>query len=154
MRPLSSDLREFIHLLNTKSVKYVIVGAWALAFHGRPRYTGDLDIFVAREQDNADKLMEVIEAFGFGQSGIKRDDFMQVDHVVQLGRVPNRIDILTGISGVAFDEAWESREQGSISDVAVFVISRDLLIKNKRAANRDKDQADIKLLEKTRPPRS
>ncbi len=154
MRPLSSDLREFIHLLNTKSVKYVIVGAWALAFHGRPRYTGDIDIFVAREQDNADRLMEVIEAFGFGESGIKRDDFLQVDHVIQLGREPNRIDILTGISGVAFDDAWESREQGSIFDLAVFVISRDLLIKNKRAANRDKDQGDIKLLEKTRPPRS
>lgn len=154
MRRLSSDLREFIHLLNTKSVKYVIVGAWALAFHGRPRYTGDIDIFVAREQDNAQRLMEVIEAFGFGQSAIKRDDFLQVDHVIQLGREPNRIDILTGISGVAFDEAWESREQGSISDVAVFVISRDLFIKNKRAANRDKDQGDIKLLEKTKPPRS
>ena len=154
MRLLSSDLREFIHLLNTKSVKYVIVGAWALAFHGRPRYTGDIDIFVAREQDNAGRLMEVIETFGFGQSGIKRDDFLQVDHVIQLGREPNRIDILTGISGVAFDEAWESREQGSISDVDVFVISRDLLIKNKRAANRDKDQADINLLEKIRPPRS
>ena len=154
MRPLSSDLREFIHLLNTKSVKYVIVGAWALAFHGRPRYTGDIDIFVARKRDNAERLMEVIEAFGFGESGIKRDDFLQVDHVIQLGREPNRIDILTGISGVTFNEAWESREQGSISDVVVFVISRDLLIKNKRAANRDKDQGDIKLLEKTRPPRS
>ncbi len=154
MRPLSSDLREFIHLLNTKSVKYVIVGAWALAFHGRPRYTGDLDIFVARELEDARRLMEVIEAFGFGQSGIERDDFLQVDHVIQLGRAPNRIDILTGISGVAFDEAWKSREQGKISDVDVFVISRDLLIKNKRAANRDKDQGDIKLLEKTKPPRS
>jgi len=154
MRRLSSDLREFIHLLNTKSVKYVIVGAWALAFHGRPRYTGDIDVFVAREPDNADRLMEVIQAFGFGQAGIERDDFLRVDHVVQLGRAPNRIDILTGISGVAFDEAWASREQGTISDVAVLVISRGLLIKNKRAANRDKDQADIKLLEKTRPPRS
>ena len=154
MRPLSSDLREFIHLLNTKSVRYVIVGAWALAFHGRPRYTGDIDVFVAREPDNADRLMEVIQAFGFGQAGIERDDFLRVDHVVQLGRAPNRIDILTGISGVAFDEAWASREQGTISDVAVLVISRGLLIKNKRAANRDKDQADIKLLEKTRPPRS
>jgi len=153
MRRLSSDLREFIHLLNTKSVKYVIVGAWAVAFHGRPRYTGDIDIFVAREQDNADRLMEVLEAFGFGQSGIQREDFLQVDHVVQLGRAPNRIDILTGISGVTFDEAWETREHGSIADVAVFVISRDLLIKNKRAANRDRDQADIKLLEKTRLPR-
>jgi hypothetical protein len=154
MRPLSSDLREFIRLLNTKSVKYVIVGAWALAFHGRPRYTGDLDVFVGREPENAGKLMEVIQAFGFGQAGIHRDDFLQADHVVQLGRAPNRIDILTGISGVAFDEAWTSREQGNISDVAVMVISRELLIKNKRAANRDKDQADIKLLEKTRPPRS
>ncbi|MGH7834461.1 MAG: nucleotidyltransferase [Candidatus Binatia bacterium] len=154
MRPLSKDLREFIHLLNTKSVKYVIVGAWAVAFHGRPRYTGDIDIFIAREQDNADRLMEVIEAFGFGHSGIERDDFLQVDHVIQLGREPNRIDILTGISGVTFDDAWASREQGSISDVDVFFISRDLLIRNKRAANRDKDQADIKLLEKTRPPHS
>jgi predicted nucleotidyltransferase len=154
MRPLSTDLREFIHLLNTKSVKYVIVGAWAVAFHAQPRYTGDIDIFVAREPDNADRLMEVIEAFGFGRSGIQRGDFLEVDHVIQLGRAPNRIDILTGISGVTFDEAWNSREQTSISDTAVFVISRDLLIKNKRAANRDKDRVDVKLLEKTRPPRS
>jgi hypothetical protein len=153
MRPLSSDLREFIRLLNTNSVKYVIVGAWALAFHGRPRYTGDLDIFVARDDENAGKLMAVIEAFGFGDAGIKRGDFLQVDHVIQLGREPNRIDILTGISGVAFDEAWDNREQGKIADAVVFVISRDLLIKNKRAANRDKDQGDIKLLERTRPPR-
>jgi predicted nucleotidyltransferase len=65
MRPLSSDLREFIHLLNTKSVKYVIVGAWALAFHGRPRYTGDIDFFVSSDPDNANALMQVIEAFGF-----------------------------------------------------------------------------------------
>jgi Nucleotidyl transferase of unknown function (DUF2204) len=153
MRPLSSDLQEFIHLLNTKSVKYVIVGAWALAFHGRPRYTGDLDIFIARDEENADKLMAVIEAFGFGQAGIKREDFLQVDHVIQLGREPNRIDILTGISGVTFDEAWDNREQGKITNAGVFVISRDLLIKNKRAANRDKDQGDITLLEKTRTPR-
>jgi predicted nucleotidyltransferase len=153
MPPLSNDLREFIHLLNTKSVKYVLVGAWALAFHGRPRYTGDIDFFVARNPENADRIMEVIEDFGFGQTGIERDDFLHVDHVIQLGREPNRIDILTGISGVTFDEAWQSREQGNISAVAMFVISRDLLIKNKRAANRDKDQGDVKLLEKTRPPR-
>jgi hypothetical protein len=151
MRPLSSDLREFIHLLNTKSVRYVIVGAWAVAFHGRPRYTGDLDVFVARDAQNADRLMEVIEAFGFGQTGITREDFLKADHVIQLGRVPNRIDILTGISGVAFDEAWRTRDQGSISEIAVFFISRDLLIQNKRAANRDKDLSDIGLLQKTRP---
>jgi len=131
----------------------VIVGAWALAFHGRPRYIGDLDIFIARVEEKADKMMAVIEAFGFGQAGIKREDFLQVDHVIQLGREPNRIDILTGISGVTFDEAWDNREQGKITNAGVFVISRDLLIKNKRAANRDKDQGDITLLEKTRTPR-
>jgi predicted nucleotidyltransferase len=153
MRPLSSDLREFIHLLNTKSVKYVLVGAWALAFHGRPRYTGDLDLFVARDADNAAKLMEVIDAFGFGNTGIEREDFLQENYVIQLGQVPNRIDILTGISGVNFEEAWHSRRKGSIADIEVFVISRELLIKNKRVANRDKDRGDVKLLEKTCPSR-
>ena len=153
MRQLSSDLREFIHLLNTKSVRYVIVGAWALAFHGRPRYTGDLDIFVACDTENAIKLMEVIEAFGFGGTGIEREDFLQENYVIQLGRVPDRIDILTGISGVTFAEVWDRREKGSIAEVEVYIISREHLIKNKRAANRDKDRGDIRLLEKTRPPR-
>lgn len=97
--------------------------------------------------------MAVIEAFGFGQAGIHREDFLQVDHVIQRGREPNRIDILTGISGVTFDEAWNNREQGQIADASLYFISRELLIKNKRAANRDKDQADIALLEKTRPRR-
>ncbi len=153
MRPLSNDLREFIHLLNTKSVKYVVVGGWALAFHGRPRYTGDLDFFVACDSDNAARLMEVIEAFGFGNTGIEREDFLHENYVIQLGQVPNRIDILTGISGVNFEEAWGNREKGNIADIEVFVISRALLIKNKRTANRDKDRGDIKSLEKTRSSR-
>ena len=75
MKQLSSDLREFIHLLNTKNVRYVIVGAWALAFHGRPRHTGDLDVFVARDPENADRLMAVIDAFGFGRTGNERVRF-------------------------------------------------------------------------------
>jgi len=116
MRPLSSDLRELIRLLNTNSVKY--------------------------------------EAFGFGQAGIERKDFLQPDHVVQLGRAPNRIDILTGISGVFFDEAWSSRQEGKLAGTMVFVIGRDLLIRNKRATGREKDLADIKLLEKPKPLRS
>lgn len=153
MKHLSSDLREFIHLLNTKHVRYMIVGAWALAFHGRPRYTGDLDIFVARDPDNADRLMAVIEAFGFGRTGIERADFLHEDYVIQLGQVPNRIDLLTGISGVTFEEAWQSREYGSLSGMEVPFLSREHLIRNKQAAGRDKDLGDIKLLEKTKPPR-
>ena len=151
MRQLSNDVREFIDLLNTKNVRYVIVGAWALAFHGRPRYTGGFDIFVAHDLENAKKLMEVIREFGFGNTGIEQEDFLQEDYVVQLGVAPNRIDLLTGISGVTFEEAWQSRETGNISGLQVSLISRDLLIKNKRAANRAKDQGDIQLLEKTTP---
>ncbi len=151
MRQLSSDVRGFIDLLNTKNVRYVIVGAWALAFHGRPRYTGGFDVFVARDPENANKLMDVIHEFGFGNIGIEQRDFLQEDYVIQLGVVPNRIDLLTGISGVTFEEAWQSRETGNISGVQVFLISRDLLIKNKRAADRDKDRGDILLLEKTKP---
>ena len=154
MRPLSNDLREFIRLLNTKSVKYVIVGAWALAFYGRPRYTGDLDIFVARDEENADKLMDVLQAFGFSAAGITKDDLLRPDYVIQLGRAPNRIDLLTGISGVTFNEAWNGREPGDISGTTVHFLSRDLLIKNKLAANRPKDRADVEVLEKTRPTRS
>ena len=151
MRQLSSDVREFIDLLNTKNVRYVIVGAWALAFHGRPRYTGDFDVFVAHDPDNANKLMEVIRDFGFGNVGIEQEDFLREDYVIQLGVVPNRIDLLTGISGVTFEEAWQTRVTGNISGVEVFLISRDLLIKNKRAAGRDKDRGDVLLLEKTKP---
>ena len=154
MRQLSNDVREFIDLLNTKNARYVIVGAWALAFHGRPRYTGDFDVFVAHDPENANKLMEVIREFGFGNIGIEQEDFLQEDYVIQLGMVPNRIDLLTGISGVTFEEAWQSRETGDISGVQVFLISRELLIKNKRAANRDKDRGDVLLLEKTKPKNS
>jgi predicted nucleotidyltransferase len=149
MRELSSDLREFIHLLNTRHVKYMIVGAWALAFHARPRYTGDLDVFVECGSDNAISLMEVIQDFGFGGTGIERADFQQPDYVIQLGRAPNRIDLLTGISGVSFEEAWANRVTASISGLDVAIISRKHLIQNKRAANRAKDRADIELLEKT-----
>lgn len=153
MRPLSNDLREFIHLLNTKNVRYVIVGAWALAFHGRPRYTGDLDVFVARDPANADRLMSVIDAFGFGQTGIEREDFLQEDYVIQLGQAPNRLDLLTGISGLTFEEAWQERESGNLSGIDVNFISREHLIRNKQAAGRDKDLGDVKLLEKTKPLR-
>jgi predicted nucleotidyltransferase len=151
MTPLSNDLRDFIRLLNTKNVRYVIVGAWALAFHGRPRYTGDLDIFVEKDEENAEKLLDVLAAFGFSAAGIKKDDFLRPDYVIQLGQAPNRIDLLTGISGVSFDQAWNSRESGDISGAAVYFLSRDLLIKNKVTANRSKDRADVEVLQKTRP---
>jgi len=151
MRPLSKDLQEFIRLLHAESVEYVIVGAWSLAFHGRPRYTGDLDVFLRRDPANADRMMRVIDRFGFGATGIMRGDFLKENYVVQLGVEPNRIDLLTGISGVEFEQAWRARQKGNVAGLEVWFLSRDLLIQNKRAANRDKDLGDIRLLEQTRP---
>lgn len=151
MRELSNDLREFVHLLNAKKVKYVLVGAWATAFHARPRYTGDVDFFVEPSPENAGRLMEVIHDFGFGGIGIEAADFVQSDHVIQLGRAPNRVDLLTGISGVSFLEAWSGRVTAYLSGVEVTVIGREHLIRNKRAANRAKDRADLESLECTEP---
>jgi predicted nucleotidyltransferase len=149
MRELSNDLREFIHLLNAKKVRYLLVGAWAVAFHARPRYTADVDFFVEPGSENAVRLMEVIEEFGFGGIGIEAADFLQTDCVIQLGRAPNRVDLLTGISGVSFGEAWADRLTASLSGVEVTVIGREHLIRNKRAANRAKDRADVEWLERT-----
>ena len=153
MRPLSKDLQEFIRLAKANGVEFLIVGAYALAFHGRPRYTGDLDIFIRRDPGNADRLMKVIQEFGFGATGITREDFLKENFVIQLGFEPNRIDLLTGISGVNFEEAWRTRETGRLAKEEVWFLSRELLIQNKRSSNRDKDLGDIQLLERTRPRR-
>lgn len=92
---LQKDLREFIELLNSHGVKYLIVGAYSLAYHGMPRFTGDIDIFIEVNQKNADHLQDVIQAFGFGSSGLQKEDFLKPNQVIQLGIAPNRIDLLT-----------------------------------------------------------
>ncbi len=101
---LSNDLREFLELLNSRGVDYVIVGAHNLAFHGLPRYTGDLDILVRAAPENAAKLVDLLNQFGFAHSGFRESDFTKPNQVIQLGRAPNRIDLLTSISGVSSDE--------------------------------------------------
>src|SRR5687768_1507991 len=136
MRPLSKDVQEFIHLLNQERVEYVVVGAWSMAFHGQPRYTGDIDIFLRRDAVNAGRMMQVLQAFGFGQVGLEKSDFLKEKYVIQLGIEPNRIDLLTGIDGIDFDAAWSNRQTGMIAEMPVNFLSRDLLIQNKRAAGR------------------
>jgi hypothetical protein len=143
---LSNDLREFIELLNSRDVEYVIVGAHSLAFHGRPRYTGDLDILIRSSQENAEKLATVLTEFGFAESEFKTSDFVEPDQIIQLGRVPNRIDLLTGISGVATDEAFEKKISTELAGLPVFILSKDLLIQNKRAVGRPQDLADLDAL--------
>lgn len=145
---LSADLREFIELLNSRGVEYVIVGAHSLAFHGRPRYTGDLDLLVRPSSANAARLSAVLHEFGFGQSGFKESDFTETGQVIQLGRAPNRIDLLTSISGVATDEALRTKIATQMDGLPVFVLSRNLLIQNKRAIARPQDMADLAELER------
>src|SRR6185369_7371667 len=114
MTNLEDDLREFIELLNTLKVRYLVVGAFAVAYHGYPRYTADIDLFIERSPQNAERLLQAIHQFGFGDVGLTNQDFLREDQVIQLGVAPNRIDIMTHISGVTFEEAWESREVGEI----------------------------------------
>jgi hypothetical protein len=143
---LERDLREFIELLNARDVRYVIVVAYALAHHGRPRYTGDIDFFVEASAQNADRLSQVLEQFGFANVGVVEEDFTAADQVVQLGVEPHRMDIMTSITDVEFDEAWNTREYGDLDGLRVPFISKELLKRNKAAVGRKQDLADLDYL--------
>jgi Nucleotidyl transferase of unknown function (DUF2204) len=144
---LSNDLREFIKLLNSRDVDYLIVGAYSLAFHARPRFTGDLDILIRPSTPNARKLMQVLQEFGFTDSQINASDFTEPDQVIQLGRAPNRIDLLTSITGVTISDAFSSKVSGDVDGLPVIFLSKELLIANKRAVGRPQDLADLDALE-------
>ncbi len=145
---LADDLREFVELLNSQSVEYLIVGGHAVAYHGYPRYTGDLDIFLRRTPQNAAKIIIVLDEFGFSGLGLRETTFSQPDVIVQLGQPPNRIDLLTEISGVDFEGAWASRDGAYLDGIPVSMIGREALLANKRASGRPKDFADVHELEK------
>jgi acetolactate synthase regulatory subunit len=143
---LQKDLREFVELLNAHDVHFVIVGAFALAHHGHARYTSDIDIFIEKSSENAERVLRVLRDFGFGDVGVTQEDLARKDQVVQLGVAPNRIDLLTFLSGVSFEEAWASREIGEIGELKVPFISRALLKQNKLATGRSQDLADLEHL--------
>ena len=143
---LSDDLREFIKLLNSLKVEFVVVGAHALAWHGLSRYTKDIDFLVSTRAENAEALGKLIDQFGFGSTGLCAADFQSENQVIQLGMEPNRIDILTGISGVDWEEAWSTRVPGEIDDLPVFFLGKDAYIKNKLASGRPQDLADVSRL--------
>lgn len=143
---LSSDLREFIGLLNSRGVEYVVVGAHSLAFHGRPRYTGDLDVLIRATDENAARLLDLLREFGFNQA-FDKTDFLNPEQVIQLGRAPNRIDLLTSITGVTTDDALATKITADLDGIPIFVLSKDALIRNKRAVGRPQDLADLKALE-------
>jgi len=150
---LQKDLREFIESLNSRRVEYVIVGAHALAFHGHPRLTVDIDFLVRPTSENAQRLLDALSEFGFALDPKEASTFTRAGMVVQLGRIPNRIDLLTSISGVTFDEAWESSLSGQLDGLPVRFLGREALLRNKRASGRSQDVADAETIEK-RPPRT
>lgn len=144
---LHPDFKEFVRLLNAAGVEYVVVGAFAVAIHGIPRYTQDIDFFVAPSQDNGAKIVEMLRKFGFESFGLTADDFAHPDRVIQLGVEPNRIDLLTGIAGVSFEEALAGRGLIEIDGEPLWYLGRSELIRNKRAVGRPQDIADAARLE-------
>ncbi len=142
------DFREFLKLFNKHKVEYVIVGAYALAFYGCPRYTGDLDILIKPDPDNGKKIIKAIKEFGFGSLGLSSEEFSLKEKVVQLGVSPLRIDILTSITGVSWEQILLHRAKGEYGGISVYFIGKDELIANKKALGRHKDLADIEAITK------
>lgn len=144
---LNQDFKEFIQSLNDNAVRYLLVGGYAVALHGYPRYTKDLDVWVESTTENAARIIKALQLFGFGSLDLKESDFTTPDQVVQLGYPPNRIDMLTSLSGVEFSECYDSRVIEKIDGVHVSFIDLENLKKNKKATGRHQDLADVENLE-------
>lgn len=140
---LDPDFADFVECLARADVRYLIVGGYALAAHGLPRATGDLDVWVLIDPTNARGIVDALDEFGFGGLGLAADDFLAPDQVIQLGYPPYRIDILTAIDGVEFPEAWSRRIVVSVDGLALSVIGREDLIANKLASGRPRDIDDV-----------
>ena len=140
---LPRDFRDFLSLLNAHEVEYLLVGGYAVAFHGYPRTTADMDIWVSRTDDNARKLASVLEEFGFQDIALASQAFTMADQVIRMGVPPLRIELLTSISGVEFDACYADRIEKAIEDVRVNVLSLADLKRNKIAAGRPRDLADL-----------
>lgn len=145
---LNENFVDFIRLLNEHGVKYVLVGGWAVIFEGYSRTTGDMDFFIEREESNAEKIMNVVQQFMGSAIGFVKEDFLKEDNVIMLGRTPFRIDILTTITGVSFNEAFKSSRIYSDGGIDIRCIHINELINNKKATGRLKDLADAEMLEK------
>jgi hypothetical protein len=136
--------------LNLQRVEYLVVGAFAVAWHGYARFTADIDFLIRPDRRNAELVVKALRDFGFASLGISPEDLMHPDRIVQLGVTPNRIDLITSIAGVAFEEAWESRVAGTLDGLPVEYIGRDALIRNKESTGRPQDIGDAHRLRQRR----
>lgn len=143
---IEKDYEDLLKLFNRHKVEYCLVGAYALAFHARPRYTKDMDILIRPGEANGIRIVAALKEFGFDGLGLQPSDFARDDCIIQLGYEPVRIDLITSIAGVGFDEVWNGKVAGEYGNQDTYFIGKNELIKNKKAANRHQDQADLELL--------
>jgi len=145
---LEKDFFDFIKLCNEHEVKYLVVGGYAVSFHGYPRYTKDIDICIEITDENAEKMLIVIEEFGFKSLGLSKEDFIKKNFVTQLGHTDVRIDIINDLEAVSFEQAWNNRKVIEVSNVPIDFIGYEELIKEKTLAGRPQDIADVYKLKK------
>jgi hypothetical protein len=148
LQALGQDIRDLLALFEQHGVRYLVVGGFAVAAHGMPRYTKDLDLWLECSPDNATHIVAAIDAFGFGSLGLTAQDFETPDLVIQIGYEPNRVDLLTGLTGVSFAEAYPKRITETFGELVVPVIDKASLVANKRAFGRAQDLVDAENLEK------
>ena len=144
---LNQDFKEFIQSLNDNQVKYLVVDGYAVAVHGHPRYTKDIDIWIQVSEDNATRIINAIEKFGFGSLQLKKEDFLEPDQIVQLGYAPNRIALISQADGLDFEKCYPDHIEVEIEGVKVNFIDLENLKKNKKASGRLQDLADLENLE-------
>lgn len=148
---LAKDFEDFVKLLNRFEVEYMVVGGYAMAFHGKPRFTGDLDIWINISEINAEKLLLVVNDFGMASLGFEKGDFLQPGYITQIGYPPLRIDILTSVDGLEFKEAYQNRQKIDGDGFEISYIGLHDLIQNKIASGRDQDIQDVKEIKKVLP---
>lgn len=151
MADATKDFEELLGCLKRHEARFVVVGAHAVAYHAKPRYTKVFDLLIEPNAGNGERVVAALEEFGFGGLGIVPEDFASTGRILQLGVPPNRLDMMTSIDGVDFDEVWSGRVEGSYGNQNVPFIGRAALIKNKRASRRPQDLADLELLQDTNP---
>ena len=142
---------EFLGFLKKRRVKYLVVGGYAVGIHGFPRYTGDLDIFIAIDATNAERVVKTFADFGFGDLGLRPEDFLLENQVIEIGREPIKIQILTGLDGVVFEDCYENRTYFKTANLRIPIIGYEQLVQNKLATPRSKDKIDVEELSKIKP---
>ena len=135
-------------MLNANDVKYLVIGGFAVAFHGYPRYTKDIDFWIWANPDNADKLLKTVHDFGFGSLGLEKEDLLNETNVIQLGYEPNRIDLIMGLEDMDFETCFAQRQDAEFENLPIYFLNLDDLVKNKLSTGRLKDKVDAQTLVK------